>query len=421
MPRFIKFLPFVLLLGPFSALADESAKALFSRYQDRIVQVRVIDKEAQTKSSLGTGFLVASDGLIATNYHVISSLIHQPGEFRLEYENTAGGKGELELLDIDVVSDLALLRAEPFGLEPLLLPDREPDQGETIYSIGNPYDIGFTVVPGTYNGLRADSYYQQIHFSGSVNAGMSGGPVLDTSGGVVGINVASAGNQVSFLVPVAALRRLIESWTARGEPVTDFKDRIREQLTANQRNLIDRALAGSWPVEVIGDATALGELKPYVKCWGSSSDEEEDDHILYKYISNTCQTEHHIYLAPGFSTGVISYQVFWMEANELSPTRFYSYYQSFFENFVPDNSVREDDAGEFHCDDWIVQDEMGQADKVVLCARAYVDYPGLYDALYIRGSVDWKNRAFVSHFTLAGVDRDSIGAFMNRFAESMQR
>ena len=123
----------------------------------------------------------------------------------------------------------------------------------------------------------------------------------------------------------------------------------------------------------------------------------------------------------GFDTGVIAYQFFWLEAHALSGPRFTRYYQDLFESFVPDNLAREDDVGNFACDDLFVHDDEGHTDKAVLCVRAYKAYAPLYDALYLRGSVDEGDRAFVSHFTLAGIDREGIEAFLARFRQVVHR
>jgi len=396
---------------------EQDAATLFARFNDRIVQVRVIDKEADKKSALGTGFLVAQDGLIATNFHVISGLVNKPGKYRLEYLDQEGQTGALELLDVDVINDLAVLRADHLDLDPLGLPDTIPIQGETIYSLGNPYDIGFTVIPGTYNGLDEGSYYKQIHFSGSINAGMSGGPVLDADGGVVGVNVASAGNQVSFLVPADALRSLIGEWQGREAPITDFRERIQEQLVANQKGLIAGVLDQEWPTQPLGEATAVGEMQPFVKCWGDSSDEDE----LYKYVSSSCRSSRQIFVGRRFSTGVIAYQFFWLEAHELSRPRFLRYYEKTFESFVPDNVAGEDDVGNYACEEFFVSDDEEHADKAVMCVRRYKKYSPLYDALYLRGSIDDSENAFISHFTLSGVERDSVVGFLDRFQRVVGR
>ena len=55
-----------------------------------------------------------------------------------------------------------------------------------------------------------------MHFAGSLNPGMGGGATLDNKEEVVGINVASAGNQVSFLVPVSDLQLLLNEYVDRG-------------------------------------------------------------------------------------------------------------------------------------------------------------------------------------------------------------
>lgn len=413
---FGRLLP-VLLLFAQAVHAVEGATGLFRQYQDRIYQIRIMDTVAEKKSGLGSGFLVSADGLIATNYHVVAKLVQKPDKYRLEYQDVAGNKGALTLVDIDVINDLALVRAAPLAKDPLRFPDSPPEQGDTIYSIGNPYDIGFTVVPGTYNGIDEKTYYPRIHFSGSINPGMSGGPVLDQRGRLVGINVSSAGDQISFLVPGTALQSLLQESQRREAPLTDFDQRIRQQLMDNQNRMISQFLTQDWTTQELGEAKVLGEMKPFVKCWGGSNDDKD----LYKSVSTACRSNESIYLNDRFTSGVISYQFFWLEAGELNSSRFQSYYQMLFRRFEPDNRAYEDDVGNFVCEERFVSDKRGGRDKLIFCARAYQKYTGLYDVLYLRGSVDMHDRAFVSHFTLAGVEQKNIDAFLNRFMEVVER
>lgn len=400
-----------------SQAQEKDAASLFKQYQDRIFQIRIMDTVAEKKSGLGSGFLVSADGLIATNYHVVSKLVDKPDKYRLEYQDVAGNTQNLTLVDIDVINDLALVKAEMRAKEPLHFPENHPAQGDTIYSIGNPFDIGFTVVPGTYNGIDEKTYYQRIHFSGSVNPGMSGGPVLDREGRVVGINVSSAGDQVSFLVPGSALQSLLEHVQKRGTSLVGFDQRIRQQLIDNQNTMIREFLSEEWPIQTLGEAKVLGEMKPFVKCWGGSSSDKE----LYKSVSTACRSNESVYLNDRFNSGVISYQFFWLEAGELNRSRFQSYYQTLFRRFEPDNRANEDDVGNYVCDERFVKAKNGSKDKLVFCARAYQKYTGLYDALYLRGSVDQKDKAFISHFTLAGVDQKNMDAFLNRFMAVVER
>ena len=118
-----------------------------------------------------------------------------------------------------MVNDLALVRATDLAADDdCRLALAEPPIGVPVFALGNPLDLGLTVVPGTYNGINLTSYHPRVHFTGSLNSGMSGGPTLSESGQVIGINVSTAGNQVSFLVPVAALHKLIAEYQGRAGP-----------------------------------------------------------------------------------------------------------------------------------------------------------------------------------------------------------
>jgi hypothetical protein len=118
---------------------------------------------------------------------------------------------------------------------------------------------------------------------------------------------------------------------------------------------------------------------------------------------------------------VVAYQFFWLERDELSWPRLRRHYQSIFAAFVPDNFAGEDDVTEFECEELFVHDESDHVDKAVLCVRSYLEYPRLYDALYLRGSVDETDHAFISHFTLSGMARESVAAFLDRFQEVVAR
>ena len=163
-----------------SALAEDSAaKALFDAVQDRVYQVRVIDVASGDKYSIGSGFLVSDTGYIATNFHVVSSFVHEPEKYRLEYVRHDGAVGPLRLMATDVIHDLALVFSGDAPATFLPLATGPVANGDRIYSMGNPHDLGMTIIEGTYNGLVENSRYKKILFSGSLNPGMSGGPALN--------------------------------------------------------------------------------------------------------------------------------------------------------------------------------------------------------------------------------------------------
>ena len=161
----------VLLTAVSSAQAD-STKNIYNRYKDRILQVRIVDQASGSKASIGSGFVAGVDGLVVSNYHVVAGLIDRPDTYRCEFVREDGSSGELELLSVDVVHDLALLRADEPFTGYLDLATQIPVKGEQLYSFGNPHDLGLTIVQGTYNGLLEKSLYEKIHFTGSINPGM---------------------------------------------------------------------------------------------------------------------------------------------------------------------------------------------------------------------------------------------------------
>ena len=206
----------------------DTARDLFKNHQQQIFQIRVIELASGNKSSIGSGFLISDSGHIATNYHVVSTYIQKPDRYRIEYIDHDHHTGDLSVVDIDVVHDLAIIKADITTSSHFELDASDIAKGTRIYSMGNPHDLGMSIIEGTYNGLLEKTLYDKIFFSGSLNPGMSGGPAINRDGAVIGINVSTAGNQLSFLVPVSYLITLFEEVQKSAQPLTDFNKRIEE-------------------------------------------------------------------------------------------------------------------------------------------------------------------------------------------------
>jgi serine protease Do len=257
-----------------------------------------------------------------------------------------------------------------------------------------------------------------VHFTGSLNPGMSGGPTMDRQGQVVGINVATAGNQVSFLVPVSRLQTLVSDYRARGMAIENMQLRIGEQLMAEQQEKFSSLFAHNWQAISLGEAQVLDELAPFVKCWGGSN--SSDDKAQFLSADRSCRSEDNIYMTSTFATGILEYQFIWLEANQLNSWQFYNYYERLFGDFAPGNRAGEENVTRFQCDHGFTRQFGGRQNKNVFCLRAYKDYPKLYDILFLQGSVDDKENALISHFTLAGVSKENGLAFTRKFMEVSQ-
>ncbi|MCI2284973.1 serine protease [Colwellia sp. MSW7] len=239
-----------------SSSAVEQAEQLFNQLKPSLYQIKLIDKASGEKSSIGSGFQISNDGIIATNYHVISSYALHPKKYRIEYLDNQGNQGDLTLQSVDVINDLALVkRTVEQEMAFFELSNTAPHKGEQLFSLGNPHDLGMIVVPGTYNGLKKESFNDRIHFTGSINSGMSGGPVVNKTAEVVGINVATSGNSIGFLVPHDKLVTLYKNFL-KSSPVS-IEQQMTEQLLASQDKLITAILNSPWLAKQLGEKAMI--------------------------------------------------------------------------------------------------------------------------------------------------------------------
>ncbi len=401
-----------------SAQPDGGAQELFANHHASVMQIRVMDNAANNKSSTGSGFLVDDEGMIATNYHVIASAIDAPDKYRIEL--LLGDESVLvaKVKNVNVVSDLALLQVELPGAVALALATKASLKGDTVYSIGFPYDLGITVIPGTYNGLAPHSAANRVHFSGSLNAGMSGGPAFNEEGEVIGVNVATAGNQMSFLVPVQDLEDLMASSTP--DPQVPYSELLVSQLQKNSQRMISQLLDGDWQTVPLGGAQALDEVTDFLRCWGNSKDMNDSTDKRPFFAIRSCQTDHNIYVKQGLSTGKIELQFYWLSSTELNSIQFYNHYESIFSRYRPGNTGRRQDLGNWSCEEEFVtaNNADNELTKSVFCARAYKKLKGIYDVLFLQGSVSRDEQAHMIHFTIAGTTQELALAFTEQFMES---
>ena len=164
--------------GP-AAAVEQTASALFEALRPLVYQVRVVDIASGDKTTIGSGFRVGADGLIATNFHVVSLLVHDPDQYRLELIDQDDAAKVGRLVAVDVLHDLALVRDSRLGERAFALRPQALAQGERIYSMGNPHDLGMTIIEGNYNGPVKSSRFERLLCSGSLMPGLSGGPAFD--------------------------------------------------------------------------------------------------------------------------------------------------------------------------------------------------------------------------------------------------
>ncbi|MEM8843749.1 MAG: serine protease [Pseudomonadota bacterium] len=417
MKAYIYFLQLVLLSSSLAfAESEQNAKELFNQFSDRIFKVRVLELSSGNQASIGSGFQIGDQGRIITNFHVVSEYVHHPDRYKIVIENKGGENFDLEIINFDVVNDLAILQSNDVQAVSIPLADKLPAKGEPIFSLGNPHDLGLSVVPGTFNGITSYSLYGRIHISGAINSGMSGGPTLDKFGRVIGVNVASSGNQVGFLIPLEHLRFFIDRSESLWLESNIYEQTIRDQLYENQENIYQELLAKDWKTSKLGQVIIPQEIAQYIQCWGENYHQDDQK---YEYIQSDCLANESIYISRGFNTGTILLQYAWIESQELNPFQFYTLLTLEGTAMSPDNNASEDDVTKFKCHEGFVKaapnDQALAVSKVAFCAREYKKYIGIYDVMFLSMSVQDNNRSLLGHFSISGVSEDTALKFLAKY------
>jgi len=228
----------------------------------------------QSAQSLGTGFVVDTDGYILTNAHVVD----ESGEAAstvtvvLNKGGSATRRVKSELVGVDSGSDVALIKVDPSGLELKALPLGDSDKvavGEPVVAIGNPLGYDFSITSGIVsavgrtlqapNGMRIPN---GIQTDAAINQGNSGGPLIDGSGNVIGINeqIASQGggnDGLGFAVPINTAVRVMEQLRKTGKVEYAWLGVAGQTLTGDVAGMFDlQADSGALVEQVTADSPA---------------------------------------------------------------------------------------------------------------------------------------------------------------------
>jgi hypothetical protein len=206
--------------SPPAPRGEKTPAELFKQLSPSVVTIFI--KGAMEMQGGGTGFLIDSNGTIATNHHVIAG----SKAIRIKFQNGAVFE-DLELLVDDPSADLALLRvdlAKPqdagpkVDAEPVVLGDSDKVVvGERAVSIGNPLGLEHTLTDGLISSRRVYEGRAWIQMSVPVSPGNSGGPLFNMRGEVIGVTTAQIGagfgraQNLNLAVPVNDLKKLIRS------------------------------------------------------------------------------------------------------------------------------------------------------------------------------------------------------------------
>ena len=229
-------------LPDFTQLIEENSRAVVkitahesnsSRRRETVPQGQVPDalrdlfnqrRSPERKArSMGSGFIISTDGYILTNNHVVGSAIQITVRLndRREYE--------AEIIGLDPRSDLALLKIDEEDLP--VVHFGQPDQlrvGEWVVAIGSPFGLDYSASAGIISAIgrsiptvRGEDYVPFIQTDVAINPGNSGGPLFNLAGEVVGINsqiyTRSGGSiGLSFAIPSSVALEVVSQLKEKG-------------------------------------------------------------------------------------------------------------------------------------------------------------------------------------------------------------
>jgi serine protease Do len=398
---------------------SSAAQKLYSAAKADLLQIRMLLKNGRSQSTVGSGFMVGTSNLVLTNYHVVSQMAIDPDVYVGEYVDTDGKSGPVELLAVDVLHDLAVVRVKNrVGTGFFEVPERaiKLTQGQYLYSLGNPLDLGFAISEGSYNGIITRSFYDQLMFTGPINSGMSGGPSVTVGGQVAGVNVSKRrdGELVSFLVPVRYAQELLKKVAAQTAPPKDFNPLIGEQLLAHQRSMIDRLLDSPLDLKTMGPYVVPVRESEQVRCWGRSNVKAE---ATFTADTMACAMESAIFVSESQQTGHVSMTHQYVRSASLDQVRFAALASTLFK---ADNLGNNKDArltGPI-CTEKFVKTKTLPL-RAVTCVRAYRKFAGLYNFTLLTASLDDARASLQSRLDVSGVSYENGVRSTRAFLEAI--
>lgn len=179
------------------------------------------NNQMQKKRSHGSGFIISNDGYIVTNAHVVDNA--SKVMVRLDTKR----KFDAEVIGVDKLSDIALLKIETSGLPYVSMGDSDKlDVGQWVVAIGAPFGLDYTATQGIVSALSrslpTETYVPFIQTDAAVNPGNSGGPLFDLKGNVIGVNsqiYSKSGGYmgVSFAIPINIVKNVTEQLKNSGK------------------------------------------------------------------------------------------------------------------------------------------------------------------------------------------------------------
>ena len=223
-----------------------SAGSVANIYTKRLVQ-ESNNVTARTRFRVDTSFasavIIDSEGYLITNYHVVM----EATEIRVRFAD--GTLTEPVTVGVDAETDLALLKVDLGELPAIKLAQSERLRiGDVVLAIGNPYGLSTSVTQGIVSAtgrslLNLVTFENFIQTDAAINAGNSGGALVNSRGELVGINTAVLAQDpgtegIGFAIPIDLVRGVVEQIKQHGRVIRGYMGLLPDDLTEAERSVM---------------------------------------------------------------------------------------------------------------------------------------------------------------------------------------
>jgi serine protease DegS len=259
-------------VASFADAVDISAPAVANVYTKRLVEFTPAPDERprfRVETSFGSAVVIDPAGYLVTNYHVVA----EAAEIRVQLSD--GRVTNPELVGVDAETDLALLKVDLTGITAVRIGNSGQLRiGDVVLAIGNPYGLTKSVTQGIVSAtgrglLNLTTYENFIQTDAAINAGNSGGALINVRGELVGINTAvlaqDAGTEgIGFAIPVDLVRGVVAELKKHGRVIRGYVGLEPDDLTNTERAALGvEGNAGILLSDVYaGGPAAAADLRP---------------------------------------------------------------------------------------------------------------------------------------------------------------
>ncbi len=222
---------------------DLSSASVANIYTKRLVQDAASDTSRprfRVETSFASAVIIDPEGYLVTNYHVVATA----AEIRVQLSD--GRITEPVTVGVDAETDLALLKVD-LGVLPAISIGRSDRLriGDVVLAIGNPYGLTTSVTQGIVSAtgrglLNLVTFENFIQTDAAINAGNSGGALINSRGDLVGINTAVLAQDpgtegIGFAIPVDLVRGVVEQIKQNGRVIRGYMGLLPDDLTNSER------------------------------------------------------------------------------------------------------------------------------------------------------------------------------------------